>query len=61
MNTLSNLFPNMGEHLSLLQPFYALMFLGENGEHFGLNGLHLVVELFEACHLTLVSVYLGLQ
>ena len=37
------------------------MLLGKDGEHLSLNGLHLVVELFETCHLALVLMYLGLQ
>ena len=37
------------------------MLLWENGEHLCLNGLHLVVELLEVCHLALVPMYLGLQ
>ena len=37
------------------------MLLGKDGEHLSLNGLHLVVELFETCHLAPVLVYLSLQ
>ena len=40
---------------------YALVLLGEDGEHFGLNGLHLVVQLLETCHLAPVPMHLGLQ
>ena len=61
MNTLSDLLPNAGEYLSLRQTLYALMLLGEDGKHLGLNGLHLVIQLLEVHHLAPVPMNLSLQ
>ena len=37
------------------------MFLGENGEHLHLDGLHLIVQLLETRHLAPVPMYPDLQ
>ena len=61
MNTLSNLFPDMREYLCSRQPFYALMFLWEDGKHLCLKGLHLLIQLLEPRHLAPVPEHLSLQ
>ena len=60
-NMLSNLLPDSGEYLCLRQLFYTLMFLQKDGKHPCLNGLHLLIQLLESCHLALVPIYFGLQ
>ena len=49
---LSDLFMNVIQCLHLVKASHAEVHLGEDGKHLVFDGLHLLIELLEAQHLT---------